>query len=358
MFLMDYKKRTKAQLLQDIAALHQQNDELEASERECRMQAEEHLLLYEDIERKKRDLVILHTITSAVHQSFDLRHIYNTALDMVLTLHDVDMAFIYLISEDRNEAVLQAHRNLTEDYIRRAGRIAYPKGTTWKVINSGKVFNIEDIQKDKDVGPAGKDMGHHRALGIPIILEGIVMGVIWLASFEKGKFSEQEIQLNISIGNHIGIVIAKAKLYEEMEDRVRIRTDELEKTNHHLQKEIEERKRAENEIRTVREQHEIVNAIKNILKDEQYIASSIAEKLAGDVEAEIAAQKAPHEKLSNREYKVMIMIASGMSLKDIAKEMYLTPSTVSTYRARILDKLNLETTSELIRYAIKNNLTV
>ncbi len=178
-----------------------------------------------------------------------------------------------------------------------------------------------------------------------------------VGSFKKGKFSEQEIKLNVSIGNHIGIAIAKAKLYEKMESRVKERTAELEKTNLRLKQEIEERKRAENEIRVIREQHEIVNAIKNILKDEQYIALLLAEKLAIDVGEEIAAQKPPHESLSNREYEVMLMLSSGMSIKDIAAEIYLSASTVSTYRARILEKLNLETTAELIRYAIKNNLT-
>ncbi len=143
-----------------------------------------------------------------------------------------------------------------------------------------------------------------------------------------------------------------------MESHVRVRTSELEKTNLRLKKEIEERKRAETEIRTIREQHELVNAIKNILKDEQYIPSSIAKKLAIDVGTEIVAQKLPHEVLSNREYKVMIMIASGLRTKDIAEEIYLSTSTVSTYRARILEKLNLGTTAELIRYAIKNNLIV
>ena len=63
-----------------------------------------------------------------------------------------------------------------------------------------------------------------------------------------------------------------------------------------------------------------------------------------------------HESLSNREYRVMLMLASGKSNKNIAKECYLSSSTVSTYRARILDKLNLETNADLIRYAIKNNL--
>jgi len=305
----------------------------------------------------KGDLEILHTITSAVHESFDLHHIYNTALDLVLTLKDVDMAFIYIISKDRKEAVLEAHRNLTEDYLGRASRIPYPKGITWKLLNSGKVVNIEDIQKDKDVGPAGKEMGHRRGLGIPIILEGVVMGVVWLASYKTGKFSEHEIKLNVSIGNSIGIAIAKAKLYEEMEERVRIRTAELEKTNLRLQQEIENHRRAEDEIRTIREQHELVNSIKNILKKVENVDSSLAEKLTKDVEKEMATQKLLHEALSNREYAIMLMISSGKSIKCIAKETYLSASTVSTYRARILEKLNLETTADLIRYVITNNLS-
>ncbi|GJM15982.1 MAG: hypothetical protein DHS20C13_13090 [Thermodesulfobacteriota bacterium] len=304
----------------------------------------------------KGDLEILHTITSAVHEYFDLHHIYNTALDLVLTLKDVDMAFIYIISKDRKEAVLEAHRNLTEDYLSRASRIPYPKGITWKLLNTGKVINVEDIQKDKNIGPAGKDMGHRRGLGIPIVLEGIVLGCIWLASYKTGKFSEQEVKLNVSIGHNIGIAIAKAKLYEEMEERVKIRTAELEKTNQRLMQKIEDHRRAENEIRTLREQHEIVNSIKNILNKVQYLDSSLAEKLTKDVGKEIATQKALHSLLSNQEYKVMLMIAYGKSIRDIAKEMYLSNSTVSTYRARILEKLNIETNSELIRYAIKNNL--
>ncbi len=162
MFLMDYRERTKAQLLQDIAALHQQNDELKALERECRMLAEELQSLNEDINRKKKDLKILHTISNAVHQSFDLQHIYNTALDMATTLQDIDMAFIYLISEDRKEAVLQAHRNITDDYIRRAGRIPYPKGTTWKVLNSGQVTvknkKISDFKLKKNLRCFSEDL--------------------------------------------------------------------------------------------------------------------------------------------------------------------------------------------------------
>jgi GAF domain-containing protein/DNA-binding CsgD family transcriptional regulator len=305
---------------------------------------------------EKTNLDILHRISSAVQQSFDLNHVYDTALDMALTLKDVDLAFIYLITEDRKEAALQAHRNLPEDYISKASVIPYPKGITWSLLNSGQVFNEEDIQDNKDVGPAGKQMGHRRGLGIPIILEGVVMGVIWLASYKTGKFSDEEVKLNVSIGNNIGIAIAKAKLYKEMEERVRIRTAELEESNQLLLKEIEERKRAEVEIRKLREQHELVNAINKVLKKMQYIESSLPENLADEIVQEIVKEKALHEALSDREYRVMLKIAAGMSIKDIAKEKYLSTSTISTNRARILDKLNLQSNADLIHYTIKHNL--
>lgn len=101
---------------------------------------------------------------------------------------------------------------------------------------------------------------------------------------------------------------------------------------------------------------ELVLAIKVILKGHRYISPSLAEKLANYLDRDIDADKTPHEKLSKREKQVLIMIASGKSIKQIAKEIYLSVKTVSTYRKRVLDKLNLETTAELIRYAIENDL--
>jgi len=125
----------------------------------------------EDLSKRIKNFKILSSITQAVHQSLDLEKIYKITLDMTADLENVDMVTIYLVDEDRKEAVLQAQRNLPGDYIRRASRIPYPKGATWEVVKSGKVLNIEDIQKDPDVGPAGKALGHHGLLGIPIALE-------------------------------------------------------------------------------------------------------------------------------------------------------------------------------------------
>lgn len=165
------------------------------------------------------DINILIKVTQALHKSFNLQEICKVALDSVTELDNVDIAMIYLVDEEKREAVLEAHKNLPEDYIKKAGRIPYPKGVTWKAINSGKIFNIEDIQKDPDLGHAGRDLGHHSVLGIPIFLEEKIIGLIWFLSYKEHKFDEKEINLLSALGDQIAIAIAKAKMFEEMKQR-------------------------------------------------------------------------------------------------------------------------------------------
>jgi len=99
---------------------------------------------------------------------------------------------------------------------------------------------------------------------------------------------------------------------------------------------------------------ELVKAIRQISQGKKYISPSLAEKLAIDLE--LGPDKLPHEILSDREYQVMCMIASGKTLKEIADGLSLSIKTISTYRSRILEKMNMKTNAELTHYAIKNNL--
>ena len=175
----------------------------------------------EELNRRNRNLEILNTITQAVHRSLDLQEIYRIALDRVIDLENIDIACIYLVDEGKQEAILQDHRNLTEDFIRRAGRIPYPRGVTWKVINTGIVVNVKNAQEDTDVGAAGRDMGFRGMLGIPIVLEAKTIGVIWLLSYREYLFTKLEEELLVSIGNQIAIAIAKAKLHAELSKKNR-----------------------------------------------------------------------------------------------------------------------------------------
>ncbi len=99
---------------------------------------------------------------------------------------------------------------------------------------------------------------------------------------------------------------------------------------------------------------ELVQAIRKVVAGGKYISPSLAEKLAFDLEN--GSEKPPHETLSDREFQVMRMIASGKTVKEIAEELSLSVKTVSTYRARILEKMDLKTNAELIHYAVQNQL--
>ena len=86
----------------------------------------------------------------------------------------------------------------------------------------------------------------------------------------------------------------------------------------------------------------------------RYVSPTLAEKLAFEIDA--GSDKLAHETLSDREFQVMRMLASGKTVKEIAAELSLSVKTISTYRARILAKMNLHTNAELIHYAITNQL--
>jgi len=99
---------------------------------------------------------------------------------------------------------------------------------------------------------------------------------------------------------------------------------------------------------------ELTAAVKKVASGGRYISPSLAEKLALRLTPE--QERPPHERLSDREYRVMWMLASGKTLHEIAEEMRLSPSTVSTYRGRILKKLALHTNVDLVHYAMKHRL--
>jgi len=99
---------------------------------------------------------------------------------------------------------------------------------------------------------------------------------------------------------------------------------------------------------------ELVSAIQKILGGGKYVSSKVAERLVLDLGRETG--RPPHELLSDRELQVMCMFASGKVNKQVAKELSLSVKTVSTYRARLLEKMNMQSNAELTHYAIKGGL--
>ena len=99
---------------------------------------------------------------------------------------------------------------------------------------------------------------------------------------------------------------------------------------------------------------ELKLAVRKIVAGGRYVSSTLAEKLAYDLRS--GADVPVHELLSDREFQVLRMIASGKTVKQIGEEIGLSVKTVSTYRARILEKTGFKTTAELIRYALRAQL--
>jgi DNA-binding NarL/FixJ family response regulator len=99
---------------------------------------------------------------------------------------------------------------------------------------------------------------------------------------------------------------------------------------------------------------EIVNAINKVIMGRKYVSPIFAEKLVVDIERGIEGP--PHAILSDREFEVMRLIGSGKTVTEIAEILSLSDKTISTYRARILEKMKMKTNAELIRYVIENKL--
>jgi len=99
---------------------------------------------------------------------------------------------------------------------------------------------------------------------------------------------------------------------------------------------------------------ELIEAIRKAAKGGKYITASLADKLAAEIGE--PSEELPHERLSDREYQVMCMIASGKTVKEIGGELNLSVKTISTHRARILMKMNMKNNAQLTHYAIKYKL--
>lgn len=101
---------------------------------------------------------------------------------------------------------------------------------------------------------------------------------------------------------------------------------------------------------------ELAKAIHKILAGGRYVSPALAEKLALRVNKDVTCT--PHETLSDREYDVMSRIGSGKTVTEIADELALSVKTISTYRARVLEKLGVKNSAEIVQYAIRNDLVI
>ena len=99
---------------------------------------------------------------------------------------------------------------------------------------------------------------------------------------------------------------------------------------------------------------QLVQAVRKVARGGKYVSESMAEKLAGMLDDGTA--RAPHERLSDREFEVLRALGSGLMVKEVAAQLRLSAKTVSTYRARVLEKMGLESKADLVRYVTNHQL--
>ncbi|MBI2487348.1 MAG: GAF domain-containing protein [Deltaproteobacteria bacterium] len=159
--------------------------------------------------------MIVSTVTRSVHQSINLLEVLENAVESISKNIDaVDTVAIYIAEGE--EAVLKTHRGFTTSYIKRAGRIPYTRGLTWKTIIEGKPRYCADVELDTVIGPAGREMGIKSYLSMPISFERKTLGCINISSFQKNAFDEEELKLLEIVTQQIEVAINNAKQMEAL----------------------------------------------------------------------------------------------------------------------------------------------
>lgn len=102
--------------------------------------------------------------------------------------------------------------------------------------------------------------------------------------------------------------------------------------------------------------HDLIKAVEAALRGEKYITPSIASQLASNLERNTDGPS--HENLSDREYQVLCLLGSGMTVKEVGADLSLSVKTISTYRARILEKMGLKNNAQMMRYVVEKRLIV
>jgi len=170
----------------------------------------------EQIKRHNRELAILNKITTSVSSTLDLHEILDLALSNVLEIAGLNIGSIYLMDHQAEEVALVTYRGSSEEFAQQVRSFKMGESLTGRVAQSGEPIVVGDLTKDSRVATSlVSEEGIHSFAAIPMKSKGKVQGVICIASHRHHQFIHEEIQLYISIADHIGIAIENARLYEK-----------------------------------------------------------------------------------------------------------------------------------------------
>jgi len=195
-------------LLQNVSGFKRKEDTLKISEKTLSQYIDQ-------LSRKIRYERIISTVTRSVHKTLNIKEVLENAVEsMHLNIYGTDNVSIYLV--EGNEAVLKSYRGYPDWFIERMSRITFPRDFTWKAIIGGKPSYVADVDKDKGIGPAVRELGTKSYLAMPIFLEEKVLGVIHINSLRKYAFNEEDLKLLEIVAHQIEVAIKNAQQAEAL----------------------------------------------------------------------------------------------------------------------------------------------
>jgi len=214
---MGDEDKTKEQLISELAEMRHRIAELETAVTERKR-------VEEELRRRNQELAALNAIVATVSQSLDLHEILHDSLDKVLEVIGVEAGSIYLIDQAAGELVHWVYRGLSEEFAQAVARVRLDESTfTGRVALSGKPMVVEDISAEaphRTLIEAQRE-GLRAFASVPLKAKGKVLGVMNVTSHDYHRFTPEEVALLEAIGNHIGVAMENAQLYEQVTRHVR-----------------------------------------------------------------------------------------------------------------------------------------
>jgi len=184
--------------------------------------AVENARLFSQLQQRTGALAVLNSISQTINESLKLDKILNDAIEKVIELLHVDGGFLRLLSDDKQELVLNVHKGFTDEQISKlAIRRKYGEGSSWKAILEDQVKYLEFDPNDPYLQQShsfGLEIGAHNAIFFPLKSKDNFVGTMSIYSFKPRKFTRQEIDLSAIIGNQIGVAIENAKLHYRLRE--------------------------------------------------------------------------------------------------------------------------------------------
>lgn len=149
----------------------------------------------------------------------NLERIYNESLDLLTRLEGVDLAAIYIQDSTTGDLILEAQKNIPEDFLKDAEVLPSGKGITWDLVQKPRVLIMDDMQQQDGIADVARRAGIRSAVGFPVMFEGTCRGVIWTLSYSAGAFGDEVSEMISTASDLLASSISGIKRREELKSK-------------------------------------------------------------------------------------------------------------------------------------------